>query len=108
MNAQPIIRSLQGQVDVLIHFQFDDREPPGASDGKQIENAMFAPGVCKNLGINELFIEDGVDAGDVLTNKAFQPPFWLIPMKRVPRVASQRVAMIFQILQESLEGVARS
>src|SRR5260370_41800763 len=69
---------------------------------------MFAPGVCKHLGINELFIEDGVDAGDVLTNKAFQPAFWLSTIKRVPRVATQRVAMIVQILQESLEGVARS
>src|SRR2546425_9706720 len=95
-------------VDVLIRFQFDDREPSRTSDGKQIEDAMFTPGVCKNLGINELFIEDGIHARDVLTNKAFQPAFWLSAVKRVPRVAGQRVAMIFQIFQESLEGGARS
>src|SRR6266566_4380346 len=79
-------------MDVLIRFQFDDREPPGTSDGKQIEDAMFTPGVCKNLGINELLIEDGVDARDVLTNKAFQPAFWLSTVKRVLRPSERREA----------------
>src|SRR5215472_17479858 len=41
-HAQPVIRCLQRQVDVLAGFQFNDRQPAGTCGGQQIEDAMFA------------------------------------------------------------------
>src|SRR6266852_9663358 len=44
-DAQPIVGGLQGQVNVLAGFQFDD--------GEEIENPVFAAVVGKNLSIDE-------------------------------------------------------
>src|SRR5438045_9705969 len=42
-NAQPIVRGLQRQMNVLAGLQFDNRQPSGARHGEQVENAVFAP-----------------------------------------------------------------
>src|SRR5204863_5839142 len=64
-NAQPIVRGLQRQMNVLAGLQFDNRQPSGACHGEEVENAVFAPGIGKHLRIDKSLIEHGIDACDV-------------------------------------------
>src|SRR5258708_24021909 len=72
-NTQPIIRSLQREMDVLASLEFNDRQPPGTRHGKEIKNAVFTPGIGKNLGVYQPRIEHVIDARDVLATDGFHP-----------------------------------
>src|SRR5260370_1420398 len=76
--------------------------------GKEIENAVFTPGIGKNLGVYKPLIEDGIDARDVLANDGFQPALRLDAVERMASIAGKRVAVNFQIMQKMLQGTARS
>jgi hypothetical protein len=81
---------------------------PGTSHGKKIENAVFAPGIGKNLCLHEALIEHGIDARDVLANDGFQPALGLGAIERMARIAGKWVAVNFQLMQKMLQGRARS
>jgi len=74
-DAQPIVGGLQGQVNVLAGFQFDDGEPSRARDGEEIEKSHARRQRWQNLSIDESRIESGIHAGDILANEGFQPAF---------------------------------
>src|SRR5258708_9054133 len=98
-NAQPIVGSLQRQVQMLSGLQFDDRQPSGARYGQEVEHAVFAPGIGKNLSVNKPLIEHGMNALDGLADDGFQPALLLSAVERLARIAGQRVAVNFQIVQ---------
>jgi len=100
-NAQPIVRGLQRQMNVLAGLQFDNRQPSGACHGEEVENAVFAPGIGKHLRIDKSLIEHGIDACDVFANHGFQPALRLSAVERMARVSGQRVAVNFQIVQNT-------
>src|ERR1700682_710912 len=106
-NAQPIVRSLQRQMDVLAGLQFNDRQSAGTSHGEEVENAVFAPGIGKNLSVDESLIEHGIDTRDVLANNGFQPALSVGTVERRAGIAGKRVAMNFQIMQKTLQGRTR-
>ena len=60
-------------MNVLAGLQFDDRQPPGACHGEEVENAVFATGIGKHLHVDESLIEHGGDARNVLAKDGFQP-----------------------------------
>ena len=105
-NAQPIVGGLQGQMDVLAGFQFDDGEPSRTRDGEEIENPVFPAGVGENLRVDEARIERGIHAGDILANDGFQPAFGLRAVKGMEGVAGERMAMQFKIVQETVQSGA--
>src|ERR1700682_4844937 len=82
-NAQPIVRSLQRQMDVLAGLQFNDRQSAGTSHGEEVENAVLRPGIGKHMSVDESLIEHGIDARDVLANNGFQPALRLGPVERM-------------------------
>src|SRR6266849_5941023 len=106
-HAQPIIRSLQRQMDVLAGFQFNDRQPAGTRHREQVENSVLAPGIGKNLRVDEPLIEQGIDARDVLANEGFQPALRLNAVERMARIAGQRVAVNLQFMQKMLQRGTR-
>src|SRR5260370_34595930 len=89
-NAQPIVGSLQRQMDMLAGLQFDDRQPSGMRYGEEVENAVFAPGIGKNLSVNKPLIEHGINARDVLANDGFQPALRLSEVERMARITGHR------------------
>src|SRR6267143_5646817 len=74
-NAQPIVRSLQRQMDVLAGLQFNDRQPAGTSHGEEVENAVFAPGIGKNLSVDESLIEQKTLQGGPRSGSEFLAGF---------------------------------
>src|SRR5258708_25606406 len=107
-NRQPIIRSLQRQMYVLASLEFNDRQPPGTRHGKEIENAVFTPGIGKNLRVYKPLIEHGIDALDVLANDGFQPALRLDAVGRMASIAGKRGAVNFQIMEKLRQCGARS
>src|SRR6266849_57459 len=107
-HAQPIIRSLQRQMNVLAGFQLNDRQPAATRHREQVENAVLAPGIGQNLRVDEPLIEQGIDARYVLANEGFQPALGLHTVERMALIAGQRVAVNFQFMQKMLKGGARS
>src|SRR5260370_24103847 len=95
-------------MNVLAGLQFNDRQPAGTRHCEQVENAVLAPGIGKNLRVDERLIEQGVDARDVLANEGFQPALRLNAVQRMARIAGQRVAVNFQIMQKLLQRGAGS
>ncbi len=106
-NAQPIVRGLQRQMDVLAGLQFNDRQPAGTRHGEEVENAVFASDIGKNLSVDESPIEHRIDARDVLANNGFQPALRLGAVEQMASIAGERVAMNFQIMQKTLQGAKR-
>src|SRR5260370_1884956 len=88
-NAQPIIRSLQRQMDVLTGLQFNDGQPSGTRHGDEIENAVFASRIGKNLRGDESLIEHAIDARDVLAGNEFQPALRLTALSRMTPTPSR-------------------
>src|SRR5712675_3048398 len=72
-HMSPVSGSLKSQVNVLSRFQFQNRHAAASCDTKQIENAMLAAGVGKDLRINKACIELGIDPGNVIADERFQP-----------------------------------
>src|SRR5260370_5120360 len=107
-NAQPIVRCLQRQMQVLAGLQFNDRQPPGTRYGEEVEDAVFVAGIGKNLSVNKPLIEHGINARDVLANDGFQPALRLSAVERMARIAGQRVAINLQIVQQIIQGGART
>jgi hypothetical protein len=99
-DAEPVVRGLQGKVNVLAGFQFDDREPARARDREKIENAVFAAGIGENLSVDETWIERGIHAGDILANDGFEPAFGLGTVKGMAGIAGERVTMDFEIVKK--------
>ena len=50
-HANPIVESLQGQVQIFVGLEFDDRETAVAIEGEQVEHAAIAGGECGNLRV---------------------------------------------------------
>jgi hypothetical protein len=50
-DAHPVIQGLKRKVDVLIRLDFNDREPPVAIDGQQVDHAAVAAGELKMLAL---------------------------------------------------------
>src|SRR5713226_3137159 len=107
-NAQPVIRSLKRQVNVLAGLQFNDRQLSQSRHGEEVENAVFAARIGKNLSVDESLVEHGVDARNVLAHNGFQPALRLSAEKRMARVVGQRVTVHFQVLQKTLQSRSRS
>src|SRR6266403_699201 len=61
-HMPPVSGSLKSQVNVLSRFQFQNRHAPTSRDAEQIENAMLAGGIGKDLRINKPCIELGIDS----------------------------------------------
>ncbi len=93
----PVSGSLKSQVNVLSRFQFQNRHAPASCDAEQIENAMLAAGVGKDLRINKARIELGIDPRNVLADERFQPALCLCAIHFVPRIGGQRIPVDFQI-----------
>lgn len=86
-NAEPIVRCLQRQMNVLAGFQFNDRQPSGARHGEEVENAVFASGIGKNLRVDESLVEHGIHARHVFSYDGFQPALRLSAVERMARIA---------------------
>src|SRR5260370_37196779 len=106
-NAQPIVRCLKRQMDVLASFQFNDRQPAGTSHGEEVENPVATPGIGKNLSVDESLIEHGIDARDVLANNGFQPALRLGAVERIASIARKRGAVEWPRHQKTPEGGSR-
>jgi hypothetical protein len=99
-NAQPIVRNLQRQMNVLAGLQFYNAKPSGTRHGQEIENTVFSAGIGKNLSVDVSLVQYGIDARDVLTNNRVQPALGLGTIERMARVACQRVAVGLQFMQQ--------
>src|SRR4029077_6508442 len=82
-HAQPIVRGLQWQMNVLTGLQFKSRKPSRAGYSQHIENAMFSAGIGKNLSVDVSLIEHCIDARDVLANNGIQPTLRLRTIERM-------------------------
>lgn len=71
---------------MLAGFQFDDGEPARARDGEQIENSVFAAGVCEYLRVDKARIQRRIRSFDTLANDGFEPPFGLSAVKGMVRL----------------------
>src|SRR5579863_3091152 len=65
LHAHPIIKRLQGQMDVLIGFYFDDGEPAVAIDAQQIDDAALAGGKLRDLSIERRRVNHRVEGFDL-------------------------------------------
>src|SRR5882724_10578896 len=99
-NAQPIIGSLQRQVNVLAGFQFNDRQPASTRHSEKVKNAVFASRIGKNLRVDESLVEHGIHARYVFANNGFEPALRLS--------AVERMAEHLQLMQKMLQSGARS
>jgi len=93
---------------MLAGLQFENGQPACASDGEYVEDSVFAAGIGENLGVGKTRIERRIDARNVGAHQGFQPPFGLCAIKRMARVGGQRLAMEFELVQQSLQGGTRS
>jgi hypothetical protein len=98
-HVPPVTGGLQGQVNMLRGFQFQNRQAPASRDTKQIEDAVLAAGIGEDLRVDEARIELRVNARDVLSNDRFQPALRLRAIKRVPRIGGQWMPTNFKIIQ---------
>src|ERR1700674_1461252 len=93
-NAQPVVGGLQGQVNVLAGFQFDDGQLSRTRDGEEIENSVFAAGIGEYLSVDEARIKRRIHSCDILANDGFQPAFGLSAVERMARVFGEWMAMV--------------
>src|SRR5260370_711749 len=89
-NVEPIVGGLQRQMNMLVGFQFNDRQPSGTRHSEEVQNAMLASRIRKNLSVDESLVEHGIDARDILTNDGFQPALRLSAVKGMARIDRPR------------------
>ncbi len=70
-------------------------------DGEEIENAVFAPGVGEDLRIDKARIERRVNASHILANEGLEPALGLNAIERVPRIASDTMAIDFKFMDKA-------
>src|SRR6267154_5033151 len=88
-HMPPVSGSLKSQVNVLSCFQFQNRHAAASCDAEQIENAMLASGIGKDLRINKACIELGIDPRNVFADDRFHPALRLCAIQFVPRIRSE-------------------
>ena len=91
-------------MNVLAGLQFENREPAGASDGEEVEDAVLPARMRKDLRINKARIQSGIDAGDVLANEGFEPAFRLRAKKSVARFGRERMTVVFKLLEQVFQS----
>lgn len=74
-DAHPIIEGLEGQVDILLGFDFDDGEAAGVIDGEDVGDAAVEAGDGNDLGVEGLGEEGGVEGLDVAVELGFEDGF---------------------------------
>jgi len=101
MDLKPVASGLEGKMNMFAGLQFENREAAGASDGEEIENAVFAPGVGEDLRIDKARIERRVNASHILANEGLEPALGLNAIERVPRIASDTMAIDFKFMDKA-------
>lgn len=74
MNAEPVVEALEGQVEVLFGFEFDDGEAAGAVGGQEVDEIAVLGGESGDLTVDG-FKEGGIDGGEVAADGDFEAAF---------------------------------
>src|SRR5271170_1500596 len=106
-DAQPIVRRLQRQMNMLGRFQLENRQAAFARNRKHVEDAMLAAAIGEDLRVDKMRIERGVDARYLFANQGLEPPFRLRAIERIAGVARQWMPVRLQIVQQTLQRGAR-
>src|SRR5579863_8726220 len=106
-NSQPVVSGLQRQMDVLARLQFDDGEPAGLRDCKNVQDAALCRRFCEKLRIHESWVEARIDASYLAADNGLQPAFWLRTIQRVTHVRCLRMPVNLQIVQHLFELALR-
>ena len=91
-DAHPVIQRLQRQVNVLIHLEFDHRQPPVTIDGQQVDDSAVAPRELRHLTVDRLVQQRCVQRFDIGTDARFEPSFGLSRPRRARRSFRPRPA----------------
>ena len=87
-DPHPVIQGLQREVDVLVHLEFDHREPAVAVNGKQIDDSSVAAGELRYLTVNRLGEQRCVQRFQIRTHARFEPGFRLSRPRRARRFSA--------------------
>src|SRR5665213_4599682 len=90
-NTDPVIQPLQRQMQVVISFQLNDRQPAIPVHGQQIEHSAIVCRKRRHLRISVRGVEVCVDCGHVAAQHALQPAFGLRAIQDVA-LASVRLS----------------
>src|SRR2546425_12761641 len=107
-DPQPIFGGLERQVDVLVRLQLNDREPAGARNPEDVDDAGAAAGCGKHLRIDKSRIKSSVDPRDLLAHQRFEPALGLGAIERMLRVGGQRIAVKLEIAEELFQPGLRA
>ena len=83
LDADPIIQGLQGKVEVGGGFQFNDRQAAGAVDGEEVEDTAVTAGEGRDLALDRVGEQRGVQGFEVRARLRFEPGFGVLAEERV-------------------------
>ena len=86
-DADPVVEALECELRVLAGLDFDDSEAAVRAGGEQIEHATVAAGKGRDLGVNRMVAEGGVETGEVAAEFSFEPALGLEAVEEVAFVA---------------------
>src|SRR5579863_8408400 len=72
-DAQPIVKPLHGQIDLLMHFQFDHSQAPATRHPQNVNDAPVSRGKCRNLWIDAFGHKFRINSRNVPQEKTLKP-----------------------------------
>ncbi len=75
-DADPVVEALEGEMEVVVSFELDDGEAAGlraggAGDGEEVEHAAVGGGEGRDLGVDMVGVEVGVEGLDIAAEDGF-------------------------------------
>jgi hypothetical protein len=107
-HMTPVSGGLYRQVNVLGRFQFQNGQAPASCDAEQIENAMFAAGVGKDLRVDKACVELCINSRNIFADDRFKPALRLGAIQFVACIGGQRMPVGFEISDQLFAARPRS
>src|SRR5271156_6688112 len=100
-HPQPIIDSLNRQLNIFGCFQPDHNQTPTLGDAEQIDHTAIPRSQRGNLRIQVLGIQMGIKSGGILQDERLQPALWRRAIERMICLLRLWLAMPFKIPYQS-------
>src|SRR5215469_11642876 len=72
-DTQPVVQTLHQQIDLLLQFKFDNGQAASACHAENVNHSAVGRGKCRNLRVDIVRRQRGINPRDVPHHKAFQP-----------------------------------
>ena len=82
-DANPVVQRLQGQMQVFVGLEFDNRQPSVAVEREQVEHAAVADGERRHLRIQQVAAQPGQQLGNARAQPRLKPALRLQAEQRI-------------------------